>query len=598
MRTASLLASTAILTVVHNNDGNISEMMRNIMMTTPPAPLNEVVAGISAANVAATDQIGGASVYRAEDIEKRSSDSAAMCEYWDKTDAIVEGHAAVMLGREKYLPKFPQEKPADYNDRLANTKFTNVYRDIVEGLANKPFEEEISLLDPTQDKDDPDSEAEIPQEFTDFIENVDGAGNNLTVFASLTFFNGINSAIDWIFVDAPKPDPSIKTRADEKAAGIQPYWSHVLGRNVLQAVSEMIFGKETLVYIRILEPGNGSPDNIRIFKRDAATGLVVWWLYEKQSKRGDDGKPFYIIIDAGSIDIGVIPLVPFITGRRDGRTFKIFPAMRDAADLQIELYQQESGLKWIKNLAAYPMLAANGIKPDMMPDGKTPMPIAVRPGMVLYSKPDAKGVAGQWAFIEPAATSMKFLADDVKDTIQNLRELGRQPLTAQTGNLTTITTAIAAGKAKSAVGAWAYVLKDALENAMKITAQFKKMTFEAEVFIYTEFDDVMDDGKDLQTLNIARAAGDLSQPTYWSELKRRKVLSPEFNSEAEEKLLLLEAPADPLNPNGTDAGELDANGNPVDPAAPKDINGEPAPNPKLNPREANIPGITVKISNK
>jgi hypothetical protein len=44
--------------------------------------------------------------------------------------------------------------------------------------------------------------------------------------------------------------------------------------------------------------------------------------------------------------------------------------MRDAADLQIESYQAESGLKYARTLTAYSMLGANGIQPDLDPEGK------------------------------------------------------------------------------------------------------------------------------------------------------------------------------------------------------------------------------------
>jgi hypothetical protein len=461
----------------------------------------------------------------------RSKDSAAMVEYWDQTDCIVEGAKAIKLAGEKYLPKFDDEEAGEWQNRLKLTKFTNVYRDIVEGLASKPFEEETKLVGDS-----------IPDEIKEFIENVDGSGNNLTVFSSLTFFNGINSAIDWIFVDYPKVNPEeVKTVADEKRAGIKPFWSHVLGRNVLEARVTMVNSKEQLSYIRILEPGE--PDHVRIITRIA--DQVNWQLFKKTDKYDPETKTRFVLEDEGVISIGVIPLVPFMVGRRDGRTFKMFPAMRDAADLQIELYQQESGLKFIKTMAAYPMLAGEGVSPELIPGTKTPKKLKVGPARTLYTGKDGQGNHGTWKYVEPSAQSMTFLAGDVKETINQLRELGRQPLTSQSGNLTTITTAVAAGKAKSAVGAWALLLKDTLENALKITCLWLQNPFEPEVSVYMEFDDVLDDGKDLETLNKARENGDLSQETYWEELGRRKVLSPEFDAEKERQRLLAEVPAEP-----------------------------------------------------
>jgi hypothetical protein len=217
--------------------------------------------------------------------------------------------------------------------------------------------------------------------------------------------------------------------------------------------------------------------------------------------------------------------------------------MRAAADLQKDLFRLESRDEFLLNIAGYPMLAANGLVPDLDAAGK-PMPIATGPMRVLWGKPDAAGNHGSWAFVEPSGSSLEQSAKRIDKVTQNLRELGRQPLTAQSGNLTVITTAVAAGKAKSAVGAWALQLKDALENAMLITAKYMNIPFETQVSVYTEFDNFADSGADLTTLTEARKNRDISQETYLAELKRRSVLAPEFDHEQEMERLLNETPGD------------------------------------------------------
>lgn len=501
----------------------------------------------------AFDSGSPASFMSRDDILKRSIDSAAMLPYWDMIDTVMKGIEGMRLAAETYLPKFPSEKTENYNFRLKSTKMTNIFRDIVENLSSKPFEDEIKLITKEKEK--------LPETIEEFIENVDGSGNNITVFASSTMFNGIAAALDWIFVDYPSftKEAAPKTIAEKKKAGVRPFWSHVLARNVLEVRSEIINSSETLTYMRILEPGK--PNYVRIFER-SKEGVVTWMLYEEdvKAKKVDEA---YVLVENGIISIGVIPLVRFQTGRRDGRSFKYFPALSDAADLQIELYQQESGLKFAKIMAAYPMLAGNGVTPEKDATGK-PVGLQIGPGQVLYAGMDANGNVGSWQFIEPSATSLKFLADDIKETQQQLRELGKQPLTAQSGNLTTISSAVAAGKARSAVAAWALNLKDTLENALVLTCMFENInaeTYDPQVNVYTEFDDVIDEGKDIEALNQARERGDLSQETYWKEYKRRKILSTEFDADEERKLLLDEtnidddeseppppSPVDPLNP--------------------------------------------------
>ena len=89
------------------------------------------------------------------------------------------------------------------------------------------------------------------------------------------------------------------------------------------------------------------------------------------------------------------------------------------------------------------------------------------------------------------------------------------------------------------------LFQDALENAMVITCKWiKNTTYEPEIYVYTDFDEFADTANDVDALNKARDRGDLSQETYWSEYKRRKVLSPEFDPKEERKRLLKEVPDD------------------------------------------------------
>lgn len=463
-----------------------------------------------------------------DEILKGSSDHTAMIGYWDLTDTIVSGSNAIKAGGETYMPRLPQEQNKAYDFRLSLGKFTNIYRDILEGLASKPFQEEIDLIN-NNDKT-----------ITKFLENVDGSGNNLTVFSFDTFFNGINSAIDWIFIDyadAPS-DGTVRTQADEQALGIRPFWSHVLARNVLEVRSEIVAGQEKLSYIRIFEPGH--VNQVRIMKMFdvGVAGFEIW--VEKTKKNGFKE---YILERSGPITIGEIPMVPFVTGRRNGKSWRFYPAMRDAADLQINLYRNESNLEYAMTMTAFPIFIAEGVKPDVDANG-IPKAVSIGPNAVLYAPPKADGSNGTWKIIEATASSLTFLQSNIEKTIQQLRELGRQPLTAQSGNLTVITTAVAAGKAKSAVAAWSLGLKDALENALRITAKWYKIEIEPEVKVWSDFDDFADGAADLQALLTMRATGDISQETFWAEMRRRRVLSSDFDKEIEIERLLAEIPGD------------------------------------------------------
>lgn len=479
-------------------------------------------------------------------LDHPSADYKAMEPYWKMVHDIVEGADAMRNAHDEYLPKFPAEDEADYQLRWKLSKFTNIYRDILENLASKPFEQEVVLVDPAA-KDNKDKPAEeqvsaIPPEFEKFVEDVDGSGNNITVFAADTFFNGINSAIEWILVDYSQTDGVVRTVADEKRLGLRPYWTHVLGSNVLDARSRVINGKETIYYTRMREY---EPDGlyIRILRGDGVS--AAWELYRETKNKTVAGAHKFEFVNSGPITIGVVPMVPFITGRRKGRSFQFHPMMKDAAELQVELYQQESGLKNVETLAGFPMLVGVGVKPDYVGTDKNKVPkkLQTGPNAVLYGGM-SNDKPGEWKFIQPDASIMKFLLEHVQETEKQLRELGRNPLTAQSGNLTVVTSAVAAKKGNSAVQMWAFGLKDALENALVLTGLWLRSTgYDPEVQVFTDFD-VDGQGTDVAHLISARKNGDLSRPTFWHEMQRRGMLSGEFDPDEETAKLLEETEAE------------------------------------------------------
>lgn len=490
-----------------------------------------------------------------KDLLKRSPDIECMIPYFDMVTDIIAGEEAIKAGGKKYLPKFPDELDKDYAFRVEVGKFTNIYRDTLEGLATKPFQDEVALV----------GEA-ATEEMKAFCEDVDGCGNNISTFAALTFFNGINYAIDWIFVDYPTVDDVNMSIAEAKKRNLKPFWRHILGKNVLEVRSHMEGSKERIDYFRYQEPSYGDePVRVRVYAEEYDESLqkhIMWHLYQQLEHPTEDGEDF-IEIANGEMSIDFIPVIPFITGRRDGNRFNFYPVMKDAANLQIKLYQNESALEYIKVLACYPMLATDGLKPKLDSTGK-PEKIAVGPGRVLYGAELKNGGGGTWKYVEPNANSLEFLKKDIDKTKTDLRELGRQPLTALSSQLTTVTTSIAAGKAKSAVTTWALALKDTLENALLVTMLWDKKQVpeneQPEVYVYTGFDNVLEDGSDLEELGKARERHDISQETYWEELKRRKILSAEFTAEREKQRLLDDIPTDVVDTDEaptTDEKELE-----------------------------------------
>lgn len=461
---------------------------------------------------------------------------------------MLDGPDAMRDAGSRYLPKFPEESEINYEYRRKNARFTNIWRDILEGLAAKPFEKEVSLVEGTAS---PAIEA--------LIDDIDGADNHMSTMASDVFFNGIAHGIDWILIDYPKV--TAETLADERVIGARPYWVRVPADRLLAIYTDTIAGRETIVHARISEPDTILNDGgieieverVRVLSRPIvdkdASGHPIYgpaeyavWRREVSSASGQGA---WVEEESGPIAIGIIPLVDFWTGRRKPGTQRYLPPLKDAAFAQIEHYQQETNLKSAKELTCFPMLAGNGVVPQLDANGK-PERVPVGPHAVLYAPPQEMGAAGSWSFVEPNSTSLRFLAEQIESTEKQIRELGRQPLTAQSGNLTVVSALAASSKATSAVQAWALNLKDSLERALWITGLWlgEKDGDGAKVSVFTDFALDPGDEQGPVVLQAMRAAGDLSQKTLWDEMKRRGILSSEFDHDEEDDRLNDEVPGD------------------------------------------------------
>ena len=465
--------------------------------------------------------------------DEKSSDYEAMCSYWEMIEAINSGAEAMRQKGDVYLPKFPNESAEDYKYRKQTAPFTNIYGDVSKNLASKPFAKELTLKEGAA------------RSLVDLCEDIDGQGNNLHVFAAATFQDGIDFAIDWIFVDYTKAPPVAgrpRTQAEETALKLRPYWVHICADRVLAVYSDFIDGKETIIYARIKEDvveregfTEKTTNRVRELKRekqaDGSYGEATFQVYEKQTDTG--GKVTWVSIEGPTkITIGVIALAPFMTGKRIGSTWQFKPRLRDIAFLQIEEFQQESNLKSIMEATSYPMLAGNGIG-EAKDDKGGPIRVPAGPRAVLFAPMNANGNHGTWTFIEPSAESVKTLISHLDDTQKNMRDLGMQPLT--TANLTVITTANVSVKAHSAVQAWALALKDALELAFSFTILWLKAgTEQPEVQVFTDFGVDFEAAKELDSLIKGQAQGIFSKKTVQIEFKRRGVLSDNFDPDEEE----------------------------------------------------------------
>ena len=461
-----------------------------------------------------------------------SSNHVAMAPYWKMIAAISAGVRGMRAGGEEYLPKFEAESSEAYKKRLNTARMTNVFVDIVENLSMRPFDQPVLLSE------------ETIEQFKEFAEDVDARETDLTGFAAQLFRHALEDGLTWVLVDYTEDVPENATVAEELEIGARPFWVEYRAADVLAVYSDRVDGNERFLEVRLRERTierdgfeEKTVERVRIFRHEPGQ-QPEWELWRKKESavapKGQNvpGQEWEREKGPTPLTIDVIPLVPVVFGQRNGGGWMIDPPLRDAAYLQIELYQQENGLKNARNLTAFPVLAAKNLNPEQGDDGN-PKPIVIGPSSVLYGGEGQDG-GGSWEYIEPGATSLNFLREDVKDTIREMRELGRQPLTAQSGTMTVIGTAAVTQKNTSAIQAWAGMLGQSLENAFAMTAKWLNIDDAVVgVVVHDDFDLSFGDNASFKEVREMGPTDDpiISREAVLEEAKRRGILGSKYDPE-------------------------------------------------------------------
>lgn len=513
-----------------------------------------------------------------QDPSKPSSDYSAMAHIWKMVQDILDGTEAMrapahqgliggppikfenvptqrfnsligVAAQSPYLPKLPNEPEEEYARRRQNAFMTNIYSDISYNLASKPFSKTCELKEGS------------PKDLVDLSNNIDGLGNNHHVFARKSFKVAMDKGITWILCEFTKVPPGA-TLADERELGARPYWIHIETEKLLAVYSKFLNGTEIIFHARIDEPSielDGYDEKVvrrvREFNRapimagDKIVGFgpATWKLLQEDTTKDQaTGKETttWSVVEEGPVTIGIIPLVPIIIGEREGTSWRVKPPQANLAYMQVKLFQMESNLDAIKELTAFPMLSGVGI--EAKDDAGKAIRIPVGPRAALMTPPNGSGSPGQWQFIEPAGSSLQFLQADIEKYETKMKDLGYQPLDST--NLTVITTANVSAKANNAVQAWALMLKDALEQAWKITALWLKKNIEPNVFVYTDFGVDIDGASDMSELASMEKENVISKKLLFDEAKRRGKLSADADYEKDQEQIATEAANNVLTP--------------------------------------------------
>lgn len=450
-------------------------------------------------------------------VNDRSDAVARMAQDWPMIDALVSGTSAMRKAGASFLPKWPDEDQDSYDARLKTATLFPAYRRTLSVMAGKPFSSELQLSDDT------------PVTIVEWAKDIDREGVSLHVFAAEMFQESF-AGLAFILVDAPPqvatPPGRRPSQADQKAAGIRPYWVRIKHNQVLGWKLSTVDGARKITQFRYMEcvvEDNGDfasqeIEQVRVLEPGS------WRTYRQNDKKE------WVLHQQGTTELVVVPIVP-VYGSRVGYLDGL-PPLRDLAHLNVKHWQSQSDQDTILHAARVPILFAKGFAETEE--------ITVSPWLAVKTmngEADLKWVEHTGGAIDAGEKSIERLEDQMIQAGAELmvnKSIGRKTATEDAND--------AEGN-RCDLARQTEDFEDSLNQCMALTALYAKQPTGGTVTLFKDFGVSSLTDASATLIQQLAVGGIISDATAINELKRRGELAPEVDPEAEAEAVLAQGPA-------------------------------------------------------
>ena len=438
------------------------------------------------------------------DITQTSVIYKEMQEGWALTDALWSGTDAMRDAGEKYLPAEPLESRDSYEKRLSRTFLKNKFKLAIEALTGQVFSRDIKLIDASS-------------ALESIVDDIDKHGNSLNRFAKNVFNNAQRYGLTHILVDV---DAGIEfdNLEDRINSGIRPYFVEVTPDQLIGWRYE----DNKLTHIRIRERvvvqkdqyTDEYVDQIRVI--DKVGQGSYYQIYQKNDKG-------WQIVEEGPRTLPGVGLATIYiekTGDMSGRC-----AHSELAQLNLEHWQSSSDQSHILHVARVPRLFAKGL-------GDEGRQSIIDHGVSSFIVSDNDAADAKW--IEHNGRSIEAGERQLADLEQQMKLAAMDPMTHVPGSETATAKAIDTAKSNSKLKDWALGLKDGLENAMMIAAEWMGNPEPGlSLDVRTEFNLSLTANTDFQHLKELNTLGKISDKTLLLEAQRLGKLNDDLDVDEE-----------------------------------------------------------------
>jgi hypothetical protein len=430
-----------------------------------------------------------------------------MSEDYPIITALLGGTTAMRKAGKTYLPQWPNESSDSYDNRRKTATLFPAFGRTCEVLTGKPFSKPVTFED------------DVPPRIKEWCENVDLQGHNLHAFAAAVCFHAISYGLCGILVDFPTAD-GIRTKAEEVAAGVRPYFVHIHAQSILGWRAERINGVQTLTQLRFLEIvsvpdgdfGEKEIEQVRVLYPGR------WEVWRESEKQDAAGKKEWVLHLDGETTLKKIPFVP-VYGRRTG-FMQAIPPLVELAHMNVEHWQSKSDQQTILHVARIPILFAKML-------GETPITVGAASAVNASDEhADLKYVEHSGKAIEAGSKELAALED-------RMRQVGAELLVIKPGNMTVAHTVADNEAGMCTLQRIIQDEEDAIDAALQLMAEWVGESEGGHVQIFNDFGVASLAEASLELLRDMNVDGTFSDESLFAEAQRRGVISPERKWEDE-----------------------------------------------------------------
>lgn len=424
--------------------------------------------------------------------------------------ALWGGTKAMRDAGKKFLPQEPGEEKNDYDNRKSRTTLTNIFKRTINTYTGRLFEEPVKIANqPAYDL---------------FNDNVDLEGRDFHRFSyDLTRYT-LRDGLRFILIDAPIAK-DIKTKADEQAANIRPYFVEVDRRDVLGWKTETRGGQRVLTQFRMKELVSETEDEFSD-KTIEQIRVIEPRLIRLYRRKGNDKNAAFVLYQEIITSIDFVTVVPVFADRHG--FMDAAPPLLDIAWLNVEHWQKSSDQSNILHVARVPILHWSGYKPSFDKDGN-PVDLVVGPN-TLAKSPNENA---RLEYVEHSGAAIEAGRQDLKDIEDRMVALGAEfAAPKKSGNITATEKAINESGDISDLAAFAQNLKDSLSLAVEMVGKLTGIAFTGEIDMNTDLG-IMSVPVNVTELVKIRANGDISREGMFEILNKEWDTTLDAKKEAE-----------------------------------------------------------------